>query len=78
MGDADPDLDRARQGDRALCVTDPNPAALREALEKLTTSPAEQERFAAAARQAAQTDFNPVKIQTQFMDALRRITPGNL
>ena len=63
----------ARLGNRALCVTDPNPAALRQALEKLAVTPVEQQRLAAAARQAAQTDFNPDNIQVQFMQALRRV-----
>lgn len=67
----------ARQGSRALCVTDSNPAALREALEKLAASPEEQQRLAVAARQAAQTDFNPDRIQAQFMAALRRVIVGN-
>jgi len=63
----------ARTGNRALCVTDPNPTALRQALEQLATNPGEQERLAAAAREAAQTDFNPDKIQAQFMQALRSV-----
>lgn len=63
----------ARQGNRALCVIDSNPAALRQALEKLTASPTEQQRLAAAARQAAQNDFNPDGIQAQFMKALRNV-----
>jgi len=64
----------ARQGNRALCLTDPNPTALRQTLEKLVASPDEQHRLAVAARQAAQTDFNPDRIQAQFMDALRSVT----
>lgn len=63
----------ARQGDRALCITDPNPAALRQALERLAAAPEEQQRLAAAARQAAQTDFNPDRIQAQFMEALQLV-----
>ncbi|MDR3564116.1 MAG: glycosyltransferase [Negativicutes bacterium] len=63
----------ARQGNRALCVTEPNPVALRQALEKLVASPADQQRLAAAARQAAQTEFNPDRIQAQFMQALWRV-----
>jgi glycosyltransferase involved in cell wall biosynthesis len=63
----------ARQGNRALCVTDPNPVVLRQALEKLAASIDEQQRLAKAARQAAQTDFDPDRIQKQFMDALRGI-----
>jgi glycosyltransferase involved in cell wall biosynthesis len=62
----------ARQGQRALCVTDPDPTALRRALERLAASPAEQERFALSARVAAQGDFNPERIQAQFLSALRK------
>src|SRR5205814_10284800 len=61
----------ARKGERALCVTDPNPSAIRRALEDLAASPAKQERFARLSREAAATDFNHERIQTQFIDALR-------
>jgi glycosyltransferase involved in cell wall biosynthesis len=62
----------ARQGDRALCVTDANPFALRQALEELAACSREQERLAKSAREAAETDFHPQRIQAQFVDALRR------
>ena len=62
----------AHEGDRALCVTDPNPLALREALEELAASPVELRRLAKSARDAATGDFNYERIQLQFMDALRR------
>jgi len=62
----------ARGGERALCVTDPNPSALRQALEELAVSPLEQERLRKSAREAAAGDFNYERIQTQFMDALRQ------
>jgi glycosyltransferase involved in cell wall biosynthesis len=61
----------ARKGDRALCVTDPNPSALRETLEELAASPDELRRLAKSARDAAAGDFNYEKIQLQFMEALR-------
>jgi glycosyltransferase involved in cell wall biosynthesis len=61
-----------RQGDRALCVTDPNPSALRQALEQLVASPSQQERLAKSAREAAGNDFNPEHIEAQFVGALRR------
>jgi glycosyltransferase involved in cell wall biosynthesis len=61
----------ARHGERALCVIDPKPAALRKALETLAISPGEQERLATASREAARTDFNPKTIQALFMEALR-------
>jgi glycosyltransferase involved in cell wall biosynthesis len=62
----------ARQGERALCVTDPNPSTLRRALEELAASPSQQERLAISAREAAAGEFNPELIQGQFMDVLRR------
>ena len=67
----------AGAGERALCVTDPNPSALRRALEELAASPAKQKRFAKASREAAATDFNHERIQTQFIDALRRAIQMN-
>jgi glycosyltransferase involved in cell wall biosynthesis len=62
----------ARKGDRALCVTDPNPLTLRETLEELAVSPAELRRLAKSASDAAAADFHLERIQLQFMDALRR------
>ena len=62
----------ARRGERALCVTDPKPAALRQALDELAGSPSEQERLAKGARDAAAGEFNCERIQTEFVDALRR------
>jgi glycosyltransferase involved in cell wall biosynthesis len=62
----------ARQGERAVSVTDLNPSVLRRALEELAASPSEQERLAKSARDAAAVEFNPERIQGQFMDALRR------
>ena len=53
-------------------MTDPNPSVFRRALEELAASPAEQERLAKSAREAAAGEFNPARIQGQFMDALRR------
>ena len=62
----------ARPAKRALCVTDANPSALRQALEGLAASPMEQERLAKSAREAAAGDFNSERIQAQFIDALER------
>jgi glycosyltransferase involved in cell wall biosynthesis len=61
----------ARRGNRALCVTDANPSTLRQALEELAASP-EQERLAKSACEAATGDFNPERIQAQFLGALRQ------
>ncbi len=68
----------AQMGNRALCVTDPSPAALRQALEKLAAARGEQQRLADAARKAAQTDFNPDKIQAQFMQGLHSAVSRHL
>jgi len=62
----------ARKGERALCVTDPNPSALGQALEELAVSPLEQARLAKSAHEAAAGDFNYERIQAQFMEALER------
>ena len=62
----------ARRGDRALCVTDPNPSELRRNLEELAASPREREHLAKLAREAASEEFNPNRIQEQFMSALKR------
>ena len=67
----------ARIGGRALCVTDPNPSAIRRALEELAAASAEQERLAKSSRETAATDFNHERIQTQFIDALRRAIQVN-
>ena len=67
----------ARRRKRAFCVTDPNPSAIRRALEELAASPAEQERLAESSREAAATDFNHERIQAQFVDALRRAIQAN-
>ena len=67
----------ARRGERALCVTDANPSAIRRALEELAALPAEQERLAKSSREAAATDFNHERIQGQFIDALRRAIQVN-
>jgi glycosyltransferase involved in cell wall biosynthesis len=61
----------ARQGGRAACVTDRDPAVLRQVLKNLVSSPDEQQRFAAAAYRCAQTDFDPDRIQAQFIDVFR-------
>jgi len=67
----------ARRGERALCVTDSNPSAIRQALEELAASPGEQERLAKSSREAAATDFNHERIQAQFSDGLRRAIQVN-
>jgi glycosyltransferase involved in cell wall biosynthesis len=67
----------ARKGERALCVTDPDPSAIRSALEELAASPAEQQRLAQSSREAGATDFNPERIQAQFIEALTQAIQMN-
>jgi glycosyltransferase involved in cell wall biosynthesis len=67
----------ARAGERALCVTDANPSAIRRAMEELAASPAGQERLAKSSREAAATDFNKERIQAQFIDAVTRAIQVN-
>lgn len=66
----------ARQGNRALCVTDPDPKVLRKALEELASSPEELHRLSSTARDATCTDFSNERIQAQFLEALRNVV-GN-
>jgi glycosyltransferase involved in cell wall biosynthesis len=61
----------ARKEERALCVTDPDPSALRQALEKLAASPLEQQRLAKSACDVAAGDFNYERIHAQFIDAIQ-------
>lgn len=62
----------ASDGDRALCVTDPDPKALRIALEKLESSQEMRQRLSKASAKAAAMEFSPSKIQITFIEALRR------
>lgn len=62
-----------RKGDRALCVTEDNPTALVSALEKIKDSPEIQEYYGQQARIAAQTEFNPNIIQSQFLENIQNL-----
>lgn len=59
----------ARTKDSALCVTDRSAASLVKALETVATP--EWARLADKAREAAANEFNPDRIQTVFVNALR-------
>ena len=59
----------ARPMRSALCVTSPHPNDLVSALENLDRE--ERQRLGNAAREAAMTDFNADRIQSQFLAALR-------
>ena len=64
----------ARAKQSALCITDPSPAALLEALERLAHDKSEQCRLSEAARLAALNEFNPDLIHDQFIAILRRVS----
>jgi glycosyltransferase involved in cell wall biosynthesis len=63
----------ARRGDRALCITDNDPIALKATLEKLAGSPAWQASLTERAKQAAQTELNPETLQRQFLGSLQNV-----
>lgn len=63
----------ARNGDRALCVTEERPDALIDALEDLQSSPERQHYYASQCLKAAQTEFNPVILQQQFVEAIEKL-----
>ncbi len=60
----------ARAGNRALCVTDPDPKALLRELEKLDGTPDECRRLSECSRKAATGDFSPAVIQDEFFGAV--------
>ena len=59
--------------DRALCITDKNPQAVVSAGEMLKNSPDQQRYYAQQSRIAAQTKFNPVLIQKQFVKNIHKL-----
>jgi hypothetical protein len=59
----------ARINDSALCVTDSSPSALIRAMESLAGLA--QQHLAANARVASFNDFNPDRIQKQFLTAIQ-------
>lgn len=61
----------AQSGGGALCVTEPDPGVLFQALEKLAASKIEQARLAGEARTAMQNQFDPAVIQEQFVRAVQ-------
>lgn len=61
----------ARRGNRALCVTDSGGNSLRNALERLASSPGEQQRLGDEALRAAHLEFNPVNLQAQFIHGIQ-------
>lgn len=62
----------AQRTGTALCVTDPDPRALAQALSHLNADPGERRRLGEAAASAAMQEFHPQKLQSQFVAALHR------
>ncbi len=63
-------VDWAENSYKALCVTEESPTALWDRIMSLFQNPEEQSRLSAAARKAAEGEFNPQRIQQQFLDLL--------
>jgi len=63
----------AKKSRAALCVTDPDPRALLSALAHLKMDRALQLELAVRMRRAYETEFSPVRLQQQFMEALNSV-----
>ena len=63
----------AKKSNAALCVTDPDGHALLSALAHLKRDRALQLELAARMRRAYETEFSPVRLQQQFMEALNSV-----
>jgi glycosyltransferase involved in cell wall biosynthesis len=61
----------AREGDKAICVTDPAPSAVIAALKSLRADTTKLKYFTERAAMAANTEFSPKLIHAQFMAALQ-------
>ncbi len=62
----------ASHGDRGLCVTDPSPCVLVEAIENLAESPPQLRHYAMAAAESARDEFNSDRIHAQFLAELEK------
>ena len=62
-----------RKGDRALCVTEASPQNLVTALEKLSQDSSQREYYASQVQIAARQDFDPVKLQQNFLNAISKL-----
>jgi glycosyltransferase involved in cell wall biosynthesis len=58
----------AQESGAALCVTDPDPSSLVEVLRNLSTE--ERSQLGSKAGEVAAAEFNPTKIQKQFLNAI--------
>jgi glycosyltransferase involved in cell wall biosynthesis len=63
----------AKKSRAALCVTEPDARALLSALARLKRDKALQLELAGRMRRAYETEFSPVQLQKQFMDALNSV-----
>ena len=63
----------AKKSGAALCVTDPDARALLAALADLKKDGALQLELSARVRRAYETEFSPVGLQQQFMEALNSV-----
>lgn len=63
----------ARDGNKAICVTTPDPAELLRQLKILAATPALVDQLAVAARQASASEFSPSLIQQRFRSAVATV-----
>ena len=63
----------AKKNNAALCVTDPDGRALLTALADLKNDSALQLELAARMRRAYETEFSPISLQQQFLEALNSV-----
>ena len=63
----------AKKSEAALCVTDPDPRTLLAALAHLKRDRTLQLQLAARMRRAYETEFSPVRLQEQFVEALNSV-----
>jgi glycosyltransferase involved in cell wall biosynthesis len=64
----------ARLGNRALCITDPDPEALKVGLETLASNPGEFGRLTTESVRASAQEFEHAAIQAQFVQILEDCT----
>jgi len=63
----------AKKNNAALCVTDPDGRAVLSAVAHLKRDRALQLELAARMRRAYETEFSPVRLQQQFLEALSSV-----
>lgn len=68
----------ARDGDKALCVTDPAASAALAALEQLRADKAQFTYLAERTTEAANAEFNPKSIEAQFTAAVQKALASKL